>query len=476
MKAAKCILIMGSIVAFFLVCLVSYAEDVPEGIIFVDQSGSVKKHDAKLKSRALLIAFLRTFKKPYRIVLAGFNEEIHEYVSIVTETEADMEVLAGEIQKINARSYSTDLEIPFKYLLERDGKEAVEFVLIISDGEPDIWDGKLRHFSKRVKSDPRYEDLNRQYRMLKASGLSPDELFDRLRHLYHKRNLELIEEQMSRLRDGLGDRIILWDLSGESGYLRSLAEKCGAQYLPMKTEQTLTPVDLLRYGTLSLLTRSSRIAREPPPQDRETGLESALPADIEPKPEIGIEQRLAGVHTTVTSQPPSSDLGDEPKKPAEQTPKQISRDGGDGWAIAAVLAFFVLAGVGCTIVFCRLRKRALRAERKKELEAELEGEIGSIRERRLSELEAELSAEKQKKMQELEAEIGRMKEERLSELEAEVAGEIGSIRERRLAELESEVSAEKEKRMREFEAELSEYWKSVEQEVEAEKEKIKGRA
>ena len=358
MQTVKSILIIGFIVAFFLACLVSYAEDVPEGIIFVDQSGSVKKHDPRLKSRALLTVFLRTFKKPYRIVLAGFNEEIHEYASVVTETETNIDALAGEIQKIDAHSYCTDLEIPFRYLLERDGKGAIEFALIISDGEPDIWDGKLRHFSKRVKSDSRYEDLNKQYRMLKASGLSPDELFDRLRHLYHERNLELIEEQLSRLGDGLGDRIILWDLSGESGYLRGLAEKCGAQYLPMKTEQKVTLVDLLRLAT----SRSSRTFHEPPPQDRETGLESALPAYIEPKPETGLEQRQEKGHTIVAPRLPSPELGDEPKKPAELTRKRISGEGVAGWTITVAVALFVLISGGGIIMLSRFRKKALQTE------------------------------------------------------------------------------------------------------------------
>jgi hypothetical protein len=393
MQTARSILIIGFIVAFFLACLVSYAEDVPEGIIFIDQSGSVKKYDPRLKSRTLLTAFLRTFKKPHRIVVAGFNEEIHEYVSVVTETEADMETLAGEIQKIDASSYCTDLEIPFRYLLERDGKEAIEFALIISDGEPDIWDGRLRHFSKNVKSDPRYEDLNRQYRMLKATGLSPDELFDRLRHVYHQRNLELIEEQLSRLRDGLGDRIILWDLSGESDYLKNLAEKCGAQYLPIKTEQNLTPVDLLRYGALPLLARSSRIIREPPPPDLETLREPPMPTPVEPKPEIGIK------------------------------PKGVA-----GWTIAAAVAFFVLIGWGGTIMLSRFRKKAARAEYKKELEAEIEGEIRSIKEQRLSEMEAELAAEKDRKKEEL--------TEELSEYRKTVEPDVEAEQERRMQELE----------------------------------------
>ncbi|NVM23875.1 MAG: VWA domain-containing protein [Desulfobacterales bacterium] len=321
MQTAKSILIIGFIVAFFLVCVVSYAVDVPEGIIFVDLSRSVKKHNAWLKSRALLIAFLRTFKKPFRIVLAGFDEEIHEYISVVTETEADIETLAGEIQKIDARSYCTDLEIPFRYLLERDDKEAIGFVLIISDGEPDIWDGKLRHFSKNVKSDPMYEDLNRQYRMLKASGLSPDELFDRLRHLYHRRNLELIEEQLSALRDALGDRIILWDLSGESGYLKNWAEEYGGRYLPMKAEEDATSVDRLRKVILSVPGRSSSV---------------------------------------VASRLPSPDLGGKPKKPAGQTPKQISGDGVDGWTISAAVALFVLIGLGGMVMLSRFRSASIK--------------------------------------------------------------------------------------------------------------------
>jgi hypothetical protein len=422
MQTAKFVLIIGFIAAFSLACLVSYAEDVPEGIIFVDQSGSVKKHNSRLKSRALLIAFLRTFKKPFRIVLAGFNEEIHQYASVVTETEADIEALAGEIQKIDSLSYCTDLEIPFRYLLERDAKEAIEFALIISDGKPDIWDGKLRHFSEKVKFDPRYEHLNRQYRMLKASGLSADELFDRLRHLYHKRNLELIEEQLSKLRDGIGDRIILWDLSGESGYFKSWAEKSGAQYLPMKTEHNVTPVDLLRYGMLSFLVGSSRIVHEPSPRYRETPSESILPTRVQAKPEIGLEPKPE------TGLPPSPDLGDESTRPAESTPERISGEGVGGWTISAAVALFVLISWGGMIMVGRFRKKAAeRAEHKKELE--VEGEIRSIREQRLSELEAELAAERERKKEKLEKELSEYR--KTVELKAEAE------RERRMQELEA---------------------------------------
>ena len=542
MKAAKSVLIIGFIVVFFLVCLVSYAENTPEGIVLFDQSGSMKKCDPELRSKALIVEFIRSLKKPHRIVLAGFNEEIHEYITLVTATETDVEALAGEIQRIDARSLCTDLETPFRYLLERESNEDVKFVFIISDGEPDIWDGKLRYFSKRVKSDPRYEDLNRQYHMLKASGLSPDELFERLKHLYDERNLELIEEQVFRLKDGLGDRIILWDLSGESGYFRTWAEECGGLYLPMKAEEGVTTVDRLINVTLSVPGRSNSIVREPLPEDHETHPESALPAALEPEPveqkpvepeiEIGLEpetqtaagQRPERAYTTVTSQPASPDLGDEPKKPAGQTRKQISGNGVGGWAITAALALFVLGGVGCMTILWRSRKKAARAERKKKLEVEVETEIGKMKEQGLAEMEAEVAAQKEKRMQdlekelaeqrksgeqevkaekkrrmrelearesemvstieansverkreleaELEAEIGKMKEQGLAEMEAEVAAEKEKMRQGQgLVEMEAEVAAEKEKRMQEFEAQLAEYWKSVEQEIEAEKER-----
>jgi len=523
MKAAKSLLIIVLILAFFLASPVSHAEDIPEGIIFVDKSGSVKKHDAGLKSRDLLIAFLRTLKKPFRIVLAGFNEEIYEYISVVTDTKADIEALAGEIEKIDAHSYCTDLEIPFRYLLEREGKETIKFALIISDGEPDIWDGKLRHFSKRVKSDPRYEHLNSQYRMLKASGLSPDELFERLGHLYHERNLELIEEQLSGLRGRTGDRILLWDLSGESAYLKSWAEKCGAQYLPMKTEQNLTPVDFLRYVTLSLSARSSSITHSPPSQHYGIPGKSPLPTPVEPKPETSPEQRPERAHATVTSQPVSPDMGDEPKKPVGQSQKQIVRDGVNGSAIAGAVTLFVVIIGGNIIMLGRFRKKAALTSLKRELEVELEGETRSIRKQRLSEMEAEveaeirstrgqrlskmeaelatekerkkkeierelseygksveqeIEAEKERKMQELEANAGVMQPdisteslERKKELEAEVEGEIRLIREQRLSELEAELTAEKERKNEELEKGLSEYRRGIESEVKAEKEK-----
>lgn len=380
MQTAKSILITGFIIAFSLTSLVSYADDIPEVIILFDQSGSMKKWDTKLRSKECLGLFSRTIVRPCGIVLAGFDDAIHEHVNVVIRTETDMDALAQRIAEIDVRSFCTDLETPFKYLIERERAEAVKFVLIVSDGEPEIWDPRLRYFSRRIKSDSRYEKLNRQYRALKASRLSPDELYDRLGHLYHERNIELIEEQVSRLRGGLGDRIVLWDISGESRLLRGWAQECGAQYVPVKPEEDARPIDHLITAMLSVWKELGSFVHEPPVQAHQTRSESASPVhpsleqkpqiapepkpeirpEPKPKPEVAHDQKPGTRQTIVTSEPPSPESDHEPERPAELIQKQASEDRPRGWTTYTALALFVLVGM-CSIVIIRRSRKKARA-------------------------------------------------------------------------------------------------------------------
>ncbi len=283
MKIIRLTLAAFFILAFMSVSFQSFADEKDEVIILFDQSSSFKKPDPRLLSRTWLLTFIRAFNEPCRVVFVGFDENIHEHFSMVVSADMNMDALSKKIGEIDVRGRLTDLEMPFKYLLERGKNDAVKLVLIVSDGEPDIWDGKLRRFSKAIKFDNRYEDLNRRYWKLKKSNLSPDDLFVRLRHLYYKKNLEITEKQASRLKDILGDRILIWDLSGKSEHLKYWAKKSGAQYWPANANPKESPVEDIESFVLAVLKKLSAEVRESFSKNHERNFNNQLSTSLDQK-------------------------------------------------------------------------------------------------------------------------------------------------------------------------------------------------
>ena len=307
MKIIRLTLAAFFILAFMSVSFQSFADEKDEVIILFDQSGSFKKPNPRLLSRTWLLTFIQAFNEPCKVVFVGFDENIHEHFRMVVSAD-NMDVLSQKIGEIDARGRLTDLEMPFKYLLERGRNDAVKLVLIVSDGEPDIWDGKLRRFSKTIKFDNRYEDLNRRYWELKKSNLSPDELFVRLRHLYYRKNLEITEKQASRLKDVLGDRMLIWDLSGESEHLKNWAKKSGARYWPANAKES--PVEDIESFVLTVLKKRRAAARESFSKNHERNFNNQLSATLDQK-----------AFTKNRPHPETAETKQEPLPPASVTDK-----------------------------------------------------------------------------------------------------------------------------------------------------------
>lgn len=267
-----------------MICMAeaSAAEPSPDIIVLFDQSGSMGRHDPRLASKAWLLTFIKTFTAPYKIALVGFDETVHEHLVVDTNGAEDGAALGRAVDAITTRGLATDLELPFRHLVER-GQPSTKLALIISDGEPEIWDAKLGYLSQRVQSDTAYDGLNQRYRDQKDAGASQKELFEQLGHRYFARNIDLIESHLLPLSKTLGNKLIIWDLSGTSFYLRTWAKAAGAQYLPMKVAAHENPAEIMKQAMLDLQRKSSTLIDEALPADPEKRAEAALTA----MPEIG---------------------------------------------------------------------------------------------------------------------------------------------------------------------------------------------
>ena len=246
----------------------SYAA-TSEILILFDQTESILRYNTKLLSGLWVSNIIRMFEAPNRITLVGFDYESHEYFSVVIREEAELSSLSGTFDGIELSGLATDLEIPFRYVLGRVADDSLKMALIITDGEPDIWDENIGFLSPHVLVDERYKDLNTQYFSLKDSGLSGPELYNRMGAKYGTRNLELIEQAVSLLHGKMKMKLVIWDISGESELLKRWARQLNAIYIPLDISTAELLIDVPR----EFLTAS-----------RETA--SALLEEPEPKPDI----------------------------------------------------------------------------------------------------------------------------------------------------------------------------------------------
>ncbi|MBF0391890.1 MAG: VWA domain-containing protein [Alphaproteobacteria bacterium] len=338
------------------------AQEQPDIMILFDQSGSVGKHDPKLASKAWLLTFLETFDNPYKIEIVGFDEALYRHLAVERDTATDIKALNQAIDEIEMAGKATDLEMPFRYLLNF-AKTSTKLAIIISDGEPEIWDAKLGYLSKEVQADPRYDDLNRQYRQMKDAGVSKRTRFEKLGALYHARNVELIESQLPGIANLIGDRLIIWDLSGTSYYLKTWAKAAGAQYLPMRVAAQESPVEQLQKAMTALQRQSSAIVNEALPDDHEHRAAVALTAIPEIAAKVQDHEHQAAVALTAIPEiaakvqpeempaPPVEPKAPEPA-PLQPVAPPPSRDGQpSSWLIVLVL----LGGAAGAYAFFRRR-------------------------------------------------------------------------------------------------------------------------
>ncbi|MBF0298655.1 MAG: VWA domain-containing protein, partial [Oligoflexia bacterium] len=216
-----------------------------EIIIIFDQSGSLKKFDySKLPVESWHNTILKAYKHTYKITLIGFDERIHLHLKTEVNGKSNsskqiINVLSNKLKEVKNNGYTTDLERPFKYLLEMDNLKSIKLAILISDGEPDIFDKKLKYLSLRIRKDRRYSDLISQYDLLEESEESSNRKYNYSRYSnivsqIERRNISLATEKVSQFKDILGKKLIIWDVSGKLPYLKNWASLAGAQYLSSK--------------------------------------------------------------------------------------------------------------------------------------------------------------------------------------------------------------------------------------------------
>jgi hypothetical protein len=245
-------------------------------VVLFDQSGSMSRIGSLAISRIWLLTFNQTFANPRQVKLVGFDEDFHEAIDLISGPETGIEAIREITGQIKVNGKATDLESPFRYLSGLKDSSNAELILIISDGEPEIWDAGLGYLSAYVRADQRYADLNVQYSELRRSKSKDRKQFDRLGQLYHQRNLELIDERVQGLPEGIGMKTIIWDISGRSNYLKEWSGQFGAEYLGARISAEERPISQLQKALLKLHAKTSVLFRTKLPADHQSRIEGML--------------------------------------------------------------------------------------------------------------------------------------------------------------------------------------------------------
>ncbi|MBF0247059.1 MAG: VWA domain-containing protein [Alphaproteobacteria bacterium] len=336
------------------------AEEVPGRIIVIfDQSGSMQRYDPKLASKVWLTTFVKTFKTPHELVLVGFDEEAREHTVARTDHPKSMAELPRSMDAIAAKGKVTDFERPIRYLLGQEDFAAIKLVVVISDGAPDVWDRRLEYLSPAVLADERYGDLNARHAQLKAAGRTPGELFDALGTAYHQRNYDLIEGQLDELKAKLANKLVVWDLSGRSYFLRTWAKAAAAQHLPIRLADQEDPVARMRDAMVELQKKASSLIDEPLPADFAKRVRQAL--ETVPETRDGAANLEADI-SEPQPQPQPQHQAQSPvvTNPARAEPKDVGINPG---LLAALLVLLIVLAWALWRLRARARENASASER-----------------------------------------------------------------------------------------------------------------
>ncbi|CCQ75591.1 vWA domain-containing protein [Magnetospira sp. QH-2] len=350
---------LSFLLAFTLGCLLagilgmpgaSSAAEPPEMVVVFDESGSMERYDPKLASKLWLMTFVRTFETPHRLVLTGFDEAAREHMAVPTDDAEGMAALEKHIDAIEAKGLATDFERPLAYLRHKTATSQPALVLLVSDGQPEIWDAKLGYLSEAVRDDPRYGALNEKLMALKDQ--SPAARYDRLGIAYHERNLALIEEHLPNLQPRLAGRLIIWDLSGRSYFLRRWAEALGAQYLPLRIADQESPVEQLQKAMVLLQEKTAAIIDQPLPADHAARVRDVLTS--------AAETREAARDLPIAEIPPEAEPEPEtrpsPSAPPAPTPGMQKDEESSSNLIPLLGAVLLILVVGL-VLMVRFRRR-----------------------------------------------------------------------------------------------------------------------
>jgi hypothetical protein len=189
--------------------------------------------------------------------------------------------------------------------------------------------------------------------MTKA-GASKRKRFEKLGALYQTRNIDLIDSQMPSVAKSIGDRLIIWDLSGASFYLKTWAKAAGAHYLPMRVATKENPVEQLQKAMTALQQHSSAIVKETLPEDHERRAAIALTTI----PEIAAKVQPTEESTPKPPSPPVEIKAPEPAPLTQQPVASPPIEKGKQFP-SWVIALLLLGGTVGIYFFCVIDRKAI---------------------------------------------------------------------------------------------------------------------
>ena len=251
-------------------------------VILFDESASMNKQNSVSIAKLWVVTFLNTFTRPYQISLAGFSETTVIHAEAPTADPAQIAAMRKKVKQLQAHGLVTDFEKPFAYLARN--KDSTTLAILITDGEPEIWDKKSWYLSRTIQHDDRYESLNADYRRMRGGGASKEKLYSKLAGSYAKRNLVLAGQWLCMIRDSPTIQLIVLDISGSNTYTRLWAEQSGGD-LVVADMESRDPQAALRYAFSILQEKVSAALDEPLPPDATGRIETGSSPSQAPVPQ-----------------------------------------------------------------------------------------------------------------------------------------------------------------------------------------------
>lgn len=428
-------------------------------LVLLDQSNSMRLYNPGFSLHSWLVDFYKTVPGSGDLLLVGFDESVHAPITITQQEINSTELLQAKLETVKLAGRVTDFEQPLQYLLAYKGDIAL--AVMVTDGEPDIWDGHLHFLSRSVLNDVRYGALNDRYKAMASQGVSPEERYRKLSGLYGQKNIGFIEEKLAALRNKLGQRLIFIDVYGKFNYLPRWADLASARLVVAQSpsaaqhawaEQKAVPREFQAEALAATVTLETK------------PMENKLTQDI-PSP-AGPSQGQAGpaaqpVH--VVSLPPLTVTLENAKDIVPGVTTTVYKSDTGSIVLAVGLAVLVMALLWLMREFS-LKQR--RAAQKREVELE-QKELQRIAEEstRLEQVQGELQANISQAKRAL---LGLQDEQSgcekdLDDLKKSMDQTVAEYRRHQFAEADREVSA----KHTELERLLQERQRAIEQECEA---------
>lgn len=220
-------------------------------VILFEQSGNPNFNNSKHILKKWLSTFAQELDASKKIMFVGFGERIHLYLDAPLNTTNNLGLLYTKIDKIMPFGNISDLERSMKFLLELKEVRDLCLVILALNGVPNLWDIN-KELSIRIRDDNRYKDLEKELSSLKSAGMSNKEIYSELFTSYQERNEKFIEDAAAQLKEILGKKVIVWDRSGESQFLRRFSKLSKATYIPIKAGINIVSEDELQPMMMSL--------------------------------------------------------------------------------------------------------------------------------------------------------------------------------------------------------------------------------